>query len=254
MKRVQKVLNFLLPALSLILLIYLWLLAARNIPTFPSPVEAWERFLKLQVKHISGVGILGHVWASLLRVLKALGLSIVLGIPFGLMLGWNKTFRGIFKPLFEMLRPIPPIAWIPLVSLWMGVGEGSKVFVIFVGTIAPIVVNTFSGVSMVPQQLLDASRSFGATHSQVLVDIVLPASLQSIFAGIKTALSAGWMVVLAAEMISAKQGLGFLITRGSDTNDLALTMVAMVFIGVIGAMISYGFDFVERSLCPWTRR
>ena len=254
MKKFQKVLNIALPVLSITLLVFLWLLAAKSIPFFPSPAEAWERFLKLQVKHISGVGILGHVWASLLRVLKALGLSIVLGIPFGLLLGWNKTFRGLFKPLFEMLRPIPPIAWIPLVSLWLGVGEPSKVFVIFVGTVAPIVINTFAGVSMVPQQLLDASRSFGATHSQVLVDIVLPASLSSIIAGIKTALSAGWMVVLAAEMISSKQDLGFLITRGSDTNDLALCMVSMVFIGVIGAMISYGFDYVERILCPWTRK
>ncbi len=253
MKAIQKQLNVLLPVLSIMLLIALWLLAAKSISFFPSPAEVFDRFVMLQEHHISNVGILGHIWASLARVLKALGLSIVIGIPFGLLLGWNRTFRGLFKPLFEMFRPIPPIAWIPLLSLWMGVGEASKVFVIFIGTIAPIVVNTYSGVSMVPSQLLDASRSFGASHSQILVDIVLPASLQSIFAGIKTALSTGWMVVLAAEMISAKRGLGFLITRGSDTNDLALTLVAMVFIGVIGAIISYGFDFVERSLCPWTR-
>lgn len=254
MKTVQKALSVLLPVLSILLLVFLWLLAAKNIEFFPSPSDVLDRFIKLQERHISNVGILGHIWASLARVLKALGLSVVIGIPFGLLIGWNQTFRGLFKPLFEMFRPIPPIAWIPLLSLWMGVGENSKVFVIFIGTIAPIVVNTYSGVSMVPGQLLDASRSFGASHSQVLIDIVLPASLQSIFAGIKTALSSGWMVVLAAEMISSKQGLGFLIIRGSDTNDLALTLVAMVFIGVIGAMISYGFDFVERSLCPWTRR
>lgn len=254
MKKFQKILNIILPSLSILLLVFLWFAAANNVPGFPAPMDVVERFAKLQERPISGVGILGHVWASLQRVLKALGFSVLVGIPFGLMLGWNKTFRGLFKPLFEMFRPIPPIAWIPLISLWLGVGETSKVLIIFIGTVMPIVVNTYSGVSLVPHQLLDASRSFGASHTQLLVDIVLPASLQSIFAGIKTALSAGWMVVLAAEMISAKQGLGFLITRGSDTNDLALTVIAMVFIGVIGALISYGFDYVERRLCPWIEK
>lgn len=254
MKTIKKAISIILPSLSIILLILLWILAAKTVPNFPSPADVGARFQLLQERPISDTGILGHVWASLLRVLKALGLSVLIGIPFGLMLGWNKTFRGLFKPLFEIFRPIPPIAWIPLISLWFGVGENSKVIIIFIGTIMPIVVNTYSGVSMVPGQLLAAARSFGASHTQVLVDIVLPASLQSIFAGIKTALSTGWMVVLAAEMISAKKGLGFLITRGSDTNDLALTVISMVFIGIIGAMISYGFDFVERRLCPWTEK
>jgi len=254
MKVLKKTINIILPVLSIALLFVLWLLAAETVPSFPSPAEVVERYGALLERPISKTGMLGHTWASLARVLKALGLSIVLGIPFGLLLGWNKTFRGIFKPIFEALRPVPPIAWIPLFSLWLGVGELSKVMIIFMGTVMPIVVNTFAGVSMVPNQLLMASRSFGATHTQVLTDIVLPASLQSIFAGIKTALSTGWMVVLAAEMISAKKGLGFLITRGSDTNDLALCVIAMIFIGVIGAMISYGFDYVERMLCPWTKK
>lgn len=254
MKSLKTVFHIILPLLSLVLLVLLWLWAAEVVPSFPSPGEVVARFQLLQERPISDTNILGHVWASLLRVIKALALSIVIGIPFGLFIGWSKTFRGLFKPLFEVFRPIPPIAWIPLISLWLGVGETSKVLIIFIGTIMPIVVNTYSGVAMVPSQLLDASRSFGANNTQLLVDTVLPASLQSIFAGIKTALSAGWMVVLAAEMISAKQGLGFLITRGSDTNDLALCVISMIFIGIIGAIISYGFDFVERRLCPWTER
>ena len=254
MKTLKKTFHIILPLLSLVLLVLLWLLAAQTVPDFPSPADVVERFGLLNERPISDTGILGHVWASLQRVLKALGLSILIGIPFGLLIGWNKTFRGLFKPLFEVFRPIPPIAWIPLISLWLGVGETSKVLIIFIGTVMPIVVNTYSGVAMVPSQFLDASRSFGATHKQVLVDIVMPAALQSIFAGIKTALSAGWMVVLAAEMISAKQGLGFLITRGSDTNDLALCVISMIFIGIIGAIISYGFDFVERRLCPWIEK
>lgn len=253
-KVLRKIFKIILPSLSIIMFVVLWIIAAKYIPNVPSPPAIAARFSLLQERPISDVGILGHVWASLFRVLKALGFSILIGIPFGLLIGWSKIFCGLFKPLFEIFRPIPPIAWIPLISLWFGVGETSKVVIIFIGAFMPIVVNTYSGVSMVPSLLTDAAKSFGASQSQLLVDIVLPASLQAIFAGIKTALSTGWMVVLAAEMISAKQGLGFLITRGSDTNDLALTVISMLFIGIIGAMISYGFDYVERGLCPWTRR
>ena len=249
---IKRIIYYILPALSIFLLLLMWTAVAESQKTIPNPFEVFERFKRLQDRPISNTGIIGHIWASLQRVLKALGISILLGIPFGLLIGWSESFRYLFKPLFEIFRPIPAIAWIPLVSIWFGVGEASKITIVFLGAVMPIVVNTYTGVSMVPKLLTDAAKSFGASHGQLLTDIVLPSSLQAIFAGIKTALGIGWMVVLAAEMISAKSGLGFLIIRGSDSDDIALTMVSMVFIGVIGALLSTVCNLLERRICPWT--
>lgn len=243
----------LLPILSILLVLIGWLVLASSNDIIPGPLEAYERFVLMLEKPIKNTSILGHIWASLLRVLKGLGVSILFGIPFGLMIGWSFTFNGLFKPLFEIFRPIPAIAWIPLISIWFGVGEMSKVAIIILGAFMPIVVNTYTGVSLVPQLYIDAAKSFGASKRQMLLDVVFPASLQAIFAGIKTALSVGWMVVLASEMISAEQGLGFLIIRGSNSNDIALTMIGMVFVGIIGALISVTFNYFERRVLPWAK-
>lgn len=258
MKENKKIRDFVmtaLPALSLAAFFAIWFLIAwMTGNTIPSPPQVAERFFRLLEHPIAKISIWGHILTSLLRVLKALFYAILFGIPFGLMLGWNENFRAFFKPLFEIIRPIPPIAWIPLITMWFGIGEASKTAIIFLGTFTPIVVNTYTGVDMVPKLNTDAGKIFGAKSGQILIDIVLPSSFPAIFAGIRTALSCGWVVMLAAEMISAKSGLGFLVIRGSDSNDLALTMVAMVFIGTIGAVLTILFNKLERWLCPWVEK
>ena len=117
----------------------------------------------------------------------------------------------------------------------------------------PIVVNSYAGVGMIPPLNFDVGRSLGASSRDMLFDIVLPSSLSAIFAGIRTALGTGWMVLLAAEMLAAKSGIGFLIMQGSNANDLELAIVGMFMIGIFGALFAYGFDYVERWLCPWKR-
>lgn len=244
-----------LPIVSILAFFGLWyFFSARTGHTIPSPTDVAERFALLLSKPVAKMSIFGHAGVSLLRVLAAIFFAITLGIPFGLMLGWNETFRGIFKPIFEMIRPVPPVAWIPLVTMWFGVGETPKIIIIFLGTITPVVVNTYTGVAMVPKLNVDAGFIFGANHRQMLFDIVLPSAFPAIFAGIRTAISSGWVVMLAAEMVSAKSGLGFLVIRGSDSNDLALTGVAMVFIGAIGALLSVIFTYLEGRLCPWMEK
>jgi ABC-type nitrate/sulfonate/bicarbonate transport system permease component len=244
-----------LPLISLCIFFSVWFaVSTRTSHTIPSPVDVFDRFVALLQRPIGRISIFSHAGVSLMRVLTALVYSIVLGIPFGLMLGWNGTFSDIFKPVFEILRPVPPIAWIPLVTMWFGIGETPKIIIIFLGTFTPIVVNTYTGVSMVPKLNTDAGFIFGADSRRMLFDIILPSAFPAIFAGIRTAISTGWVVMLAAEMISARSGLGFLIIRGSDSNDLALTGVAMVFIGLIGALLSVVFNYMERRLCPWIEK
>lgn len=208
--------------------------------------------MKMIEKPISKTTVTGHIWASLWRVIQAMVVSTILGIGLGLVMGWSKKVRAIVNPIFVSLRPIPPIAWIPLVILWFGVGEFSKVLLVFLGAFFPIVLNTMAGVSMVDQMYLNVGRIYKANTWQMLYHVVFPAAMPAIMAGLKIALSSSWMVVVAAEMIASKSGLGFLITRGNESYDVALVLCGMILIGVVGAILSYIFSLTERRLCPWT--
>lgn len=238
--------------LSIGLFLLLWTVMAIKNPDFlPTPLVCLEKFKAMLGRPISKVSLGGHIWASLKRVLLAVLCATLIGIPLGLAMGWNKKINAFISPIFEFLRPIPPIAWIPLVILWFGVGELSKVFLVTLGAYVPILMNTVTGVKMVPPVLLNVGKIYKASSVQILKEIVLPAALPAIFAGIKTAVSCGWMVVLAAEMMASKSGVGFLITRGMEAYDVAMIIVGMCIIGVVGYLISIVLSFVERRLCPW---
>ncbi len=244
--------GMLLSLLSVCILITLWLVLSSSHPDFfPTPQATWARFQELIQYPINDISVLGHIWASLQRVLIAFCISTVLGIGLGLAMGWNKKVHAAISPVFEALRPIPPIAWIPLVILWFGIGEFPKILLVFIGSFIPIVLNTATGVSLVDPMYLNASRVFKANTLQTMQHVVFPASTPAIFAGMKAALSSGWMVVVAAEMIASKSGVGFLITRGSDSYDVALILCGMILIGIVGALLSILLTYIERRLCPW---
>jgi taurine transport system permease protein len=255
MKKNQSITDFIYSILSLISLAVLfcfWLYISSKRPDFvPTPVMVFDRFVDLIKYPVSNISLLGHIWASLYRVLVAFASAIVLGITLGLAMGWNKKIHAFIGPVFEILRPIPPIAWIPLVILWFGVGEFPKILLVFIGSFIPIVLNTFTGVKLVEPLFIDVGKVFKASDSQLLTQIVLPASVPAIIAGMKSSISSGWMVVVAAEMIASRSGVGFLITRGMEGFDVPLIVCSMIVIGVLGMLISFGLNQAERWLCPW---
>jgi taurine transport system permease protein len=241
-----------LPFLSIAIFLSLWLwVASGENAVIPTPIDVFNRFILFLGTPVSKISIQSHIWVSICRVLIGMGSAAVFGIIFGMLLAMIPWFRSIFMPLFNMLRPIPPIAWIPLVTVWFGVGEFPKIFLVFYGCTVPVTINTFTGISMVPDEFEHVGRIFHARKWDRLRDVVLPSAIPAIIAGIKASLSSAWMILLSSEMISAKAGLGFLITRGSDSNDLALSMIAMILIGLIGCLMSLGLTFLERKLCPW---
>ena len=249
--RIYKV----LPVISILLLVGLWVLASSNPASkFPSPAEVWERYIKLLNKPIKGLGLMGHIWASLQRVFIALGLSWALGISFGILIGWNKKANAILGPIFTAFRAVPPLAWVPLVTMWFGIGEFPKVLIVFIGALMPVVVNTHAGISNVEKEYLDIGTIFNANNRQMLFEIAIPSALDAIFAGIRNSTSAGWMVVLAAEMLGGKSGVGFLIVRGMDSGDYPLCLLAMICIGIVGYMLAILIQLLERIVCPWTVR
>lgn len=251
----MKKLYTILPVLSVLLLIALWFVASGGSnAAFPSPAETWERFQKLLDKPIKNLSLMGHIFVSLQRVMIALSLSWVVGISFGIMLGWSEKCNALFGPLFTAIRAVPPLAWIPLITIWFGIGEGPKILIVFIGAIMPVVVNTQAGMSNINRLYLDVGTMFNANNKQKLFKIAIPSALDAIFAGIRTSASAGWMVVLAAEMLGAKSGIGFLITRGMDSGDQALVLLSMICIGLVGAVLAVLTQMAERLVCPWTRK
>jgi ABC-type nitrate/sulfonate/bicarbonate transport system permease component len=243
---------FILPVLSILTIILAFMfLASREGTLIPSPMQIWQRFIELMTTPISKAILPIHIWVSLRRVLAAFIVSIALGVSLGVFLGWNRMFNALLSPVFEILRPIPPIAWIPLVILWFGIGELSKIFIVFIGSFVPIVINTHAGMNAIDPLLINCGKSLGANRRELLVNVAFPATIPAILAGVKTALSSGWMCVLAAEMIAAKQGVGYLIVVGQETGDMSLIMVGMIAIGAVNAVMSIILTKLEGVLCPW---
>lgn len=252
---VMDVVYFVLPILSICMLFALWVYVAKTHPNlFPGPVATWERFVKLLQKPIMRVSFGGHILASLKRVVIALLFAWTIGISFGVLIGWNKKMDSFFGSIFSIIRPVPPIAWIPLITICFGIGEVPKILIVFIGAVMPVVINTHDGLKNVQKLYLDVGEVFNANKRQMLTQIAIPAAYPSIFAGIRTSTSTAWMVVLAVEMLGANKGIGFLVVRGMDTSDLPLILVAMIAIGVIGALLAVITELIERRLCPWASK
>lgn len=244
-----------LPIISMALLLILWFAASSaQGSNFPSPKDIADRFIMFVNKPIKGLSLFGHIWASLQRVFIALGVAWVLGISFGVLIGWNKKANALLGPMFTAFRSVPPLAWVPLMTMWFGTGEFPKVLIVFIGALMPVVVNTQAGISNVQKLYLDVGTIFNANSRQMLFEIAIPSSLDAIFAGIRTSTSAGWMVVLAAEMLGGKSGVGFLITRGMDSGDYSLCLLSMICIGLVGALLAVITQILERTICPWTAK
>lgn len=247
-----RIINLCLSVLSLTLLFTAWYVASSNNPKLiPTPLAVWEKFLQVLEKPIMRVSYWGHILISLRRIMIALVFSWLIGISFGTIIGWNKKANAFFGTIFEIIRPIPPLAWIPLITICLGITEFPKILIVFIGAVMPVVINTRAGVRDVDRTYLDVGVAFNATEGQILREIAMPAALPVIFAGVRTSTSVAWTVVLAAEMVGANAGVGFLVVRGMDCDDMALVLVAMITIGVVGALIAVVTSLIERIVCPW---
>jgi NitT/TauT family transport system permease protein len=188
---------------------------------------------------------------SLLRVLLGFLVAALVAIPLGVAMGWSRTITYIVNPVVEILRPIPPIAWIGLALLWFGIGLNSAVFLVFIGAVFPILLNTIDGVRNVEKRLIEVAYTFGATDREVLMKVVVPAALPTIYTGLRVGMGIGWMCVVAAEMIAARYGLGELILDSSNLMQTDKVMVGMITIGLLGLTINYIFQIVGDRIFKW---
>ncbi|MEO5758990.1 MAG: taurine ABC transporter permease TauC [Mesorhizobium sp.] len=245
-------------AATILAVLAIWALSARLqlvSPVFlPSPAAVWAKFILVARDGFVDATLLQHVVASLYRVFAALIAAIIIGVPVGLAIGISTVGRGIFDPLLEFLRPIPPLAYLPLIIIWFGIGEPSKILVIAIAMLAPVALSTAAGVRDVSQERINAARSLGATRIQVVRHVILPSALPSILTGLRIALGAGWSTLVAAELVAATRGLGFMIQSAAQ---FLVTDVVVMGILVI-AIIAFGLEFIirriERVLIPWAGR
>ncbi len=223
-------------------------LAPYLVTLLPPPLDVLEAFLDL-----SRTGeIFTHILGSLKRVLGAFAVAVLLGVSLGLSMGWWRLIGELVDPVLEFLRPIPPLAWIPLGILWFGIGDTQNMFIIFLGAFFPIVLNTIAGVQGVDRTLVWGALTLGGSRRQILREIILPGALPLILTGLRIGLGVGWMALVAAELVAANSGLGFLI---EDSRNLLFTervLLGMAIIGVLGFIMDRGMRLLQRYLAPWS--
>jgi NitT/TauT family transport system permease protein len=228
------------PVLASVLFLVLWhlLVIWSATKVFPSPLAVAKG-----IRELSGKGVLwSYIGDSLRRVALGFGAAVVLGVPIGLTLGWVPAANQIVNPVLQMLRPISPIAWIPIAIILFGVGDTTAVFLIFLAAFFPIVVACVDGVSNVPSMFRRAARNFGLSQRQLLVKVVFPAALPQIIIGLRIALGIAWLVVVAAEMIAVDSGLGYLVIDARNSGKrYDLVVAAMLMIGIIGLTLDLCF-------------
>ena len=217
------------------------------------PSEVVMQIKMLMSMKFGGTNLWGHIWASTLRVIMGFSLAAVVAVPLGLFMALNKYVNAIVKPLFDLLKPMPPIAWVSLAILWFGVGEFAKIFIIIIGTFVPCLLNSYNGIRLVEPELYDVVRVLGGNRKDEIFQVSFPASFPSVFAGLQISMSIAWTCVLAAELMNARDGIGFLIKRGMDTHQPALVLSGMFLIAAAAWCTSQVLVLLERKFCPWQR-
>lgn len=213
----------------------------------PAPLVLVETFGEM----IRDGTLARHVAASLERVLVGFGLATAVGLVTGVLLGWFRAVAEFVRPLIEALRPIPPIAWTPVAILWFGIGDAPSYFLVFIGAVFPVFVNTYAAVCNIGRSQINAALCLGAGPWMLICDVLIPASLPVIFPGLRIALGVGWMCVVAAELIAAQSGLGYMIQQSRVLLQTQQVVCGMIAIGIIGFAMNSLMSIAERWLIPW---
>ncbi|WP_119274685.1 ABC transporter permease subunit [Taklimakanibacter deserti] len=240
---------------TFITLIALWWLAAylEVVPAMflPSPYAVARKAITVWTEGFEGATLPQHLLASVWRVAAALLFAAITGVAAGFAINLNETARGILEPVVEFYRPIPPLAYLPLIIIWFGIGEFAKILVIYLGILPAIVIATVDGLRSVAQDKINAARSLGATRSQVVTLILLPHALPSILTGIRIGLGTGWATLVAAELIAANQGLGFMIKGAADFLVTDVVILGIIVIAVVSIGLELGLRAIQRLIVPW---
>jgi sulfonate transport system permease protein len=252
-RRVLKNRHFLyvLSIAGLLIIWHFFAVSSKDSKYMPTPFMVLNELWRIAHENLAGKNLWGHLWSSLHRVLIGFAIGSIVGVPLGLFMALNRYVNSLVKPVFDLIKPMPPISWISLAILWFGIGEESKVFIIAIGALVPALINSYNGIRLVDPALYDAIRMLGANRWQTLVEVTFPAGFPALFAGLQISLSVAWSCVLAAELVSARSGMGFLIILGMTMSKPAMILSGMLVIAITAYLITALLSKVEKWVCPW---
>ncbi len=243
---------------TLALLAALWFLATSvtgmiSPGRFPTPGDTWTAAVQASVRGYGDATLLIHVLQSLKLVALGFAVSILVGVPLGLLMGTSLTAEALLNPVFMLLRPIPPLAWIPLAILWFGLGDTAKIMVIFFAAFVPSVINTHAGVRQIDRPLIEAARMLGTPRWRFIGEVVVPGAAPMIFTGLRLSLQASWTTLVAAELVGALAGLGHLLNLAQQDLYPGMILVGMIAVAIFGALTTALLGAVERRTVTWVR-
>lgn len=242
---------------TVFILLLIWALVANigNISNviLPKPQAVWDSFIKLCTK---GYGtnketLMIHIAASLERLLIAFAFSIATAIPLGLLCGYFPHVAAVINPFVEFIRPIPPLAYYTLLVLWLGITEGSKITLLYIAGFAPIFISCVSGVKRISKDYLNASYMLGASKRQTFMNVILPASLPDIFTGVRTAIGVEYTTLVAAEMVAARRGIGWMVLDASNWLKSDVVFVGVIIMGITGILLNQVVLLLEKHFVHW---
>jgi NitT/TauT family transport system permease protein len=258
MKQQRTQRNLLLSVVSITTILIAWLVVTNtglvSEKILPSPQSIVREVLDLLAIGYTGTSLWSHIGASLVRTLTGLAAAIVVGIPIGLLVGRNQVIAALLNPVFSFLRPVPAIAFIPLIILYFGIGQFSKIMLIFVTATLYIVLNAAAGARAVSDEQIRAGLNMGLSGRQLFIYIILPASAPYLVAGVKTATALSWALVVAAEMIAGQEGLGYMVMDASTFYRISDVYIAIAIIGLIGLALEIVETVAENRFIHWRGR
>ena len=220
----------------------------------PMPTEVVKLFFVKWVDPNPDGAVLGiNILASLQVALSGFLLALIIGIPLGLCMGWFRGFDSFMRPIFEILRPIPPVSWIPITIIWMGLGLKAKAFIVFFSAFVPCVINSYTGIRQTSQTLINVGKICGASNFTIFLKIGIPSAMTMTFAGIRVALGNAWATLVAAEMLAANVGLGYMIQQGRSFARPDIIILGIVVIGVLGVIFTWLLGLVEGKVLGWKK-
>jgi NitT/TauT family transport system permease protein/taurine transport system permease protein len=218
---------------------------------FPAPAEVWTAFRQLAFDGYADGVLHQHVLQSSRLVLMGFAAAVSIGVPLGLLMGWSRRAEAFLNPIFLTIRPVPPLAWIPLAIVWLGLGDSAKILVIWFAAFVPSVINSYTGVRSIEPYLLEASRMLGVRGWTFVREVLLPATLPHIFTGLRLSLQASWTTLVAAELIGAALGLGHVLNASAQDIFPAMILVGMAFVGLTGGVMTWVLAQIEVRAAPW---
>jgi taurine transport system permease protein len=217
----------------------------------PKPEAIWSAFMQAVNGELDDATLWGHFLASMGRVFGAFVIAVALGIPVGILMGTSRIARGIFDPPIEFYRPLPPLAYLPLMIVWFGIGEESKIILLFLAIFAPVTLAARAGVRSVSQEQIQAALSMGASRAQVIIHIIVPGALPEILVGLRIGMGVGWTTLVAAEMVAADAGLGKMVFNASNFLRTDVVILGILLIGFVAFAFELTLRWFERWAVPW---